>query len=387
MLIMDNYIHIRYRSMMPQLDCDFRMGQQGIAVLFGHSGVGKTSLLECIAGFGQPQQSRLIIDDEVLESSEQDICVAPHLRRIAYVRQREPLFSHLSIEDNLLYGTSRSSASIDELLFQEVVDNCGLESMLQQYPDTLSGGQKQRVALARSLLTKPKLLLLDEPFSALDYQARQSLLAYLKHIHQHWQLPMIYVSHDINEILYLGEQVLLMDKGRLVADGDLMELVIQQPLLSQVHGCCSLLQGTVIETDDQYQTCRLKLKNQSLVLSNNSPNNQYPEGARVRVLIRAQDVSLCLSRSDDSSIQNIVSVMIKRIEPYFADGNFADGHPLSKERAVDADAFGQQKLYCQLDDEVLLAIVSTQSVKQLQLHEGQQLYAQFKATALASALG
>ena len=181
------------------------------------------------------------------------------------------------------------------------------------------------------------------------------------------------------KILAVGEQVLLMDSGRIIASGDLMELCLHQPLLTQAHGCSSLLQGTVSDVNEQYHTCRITLGKQSVLLS-----GQYQVGAQVRCLVRAQDVSLSLSHSDDSSIQNILPVVIKRIEPLPVDENHASVELAGKKQDVQ-QAIAQYKLYCQLDDDVLIALLSAHSVQQLQLREGQALYAQFKATALASA--
>ncbi len=184
--------------------------------LFGPSGSGKSTLLNLISGFLTPDEGKIVLDQHSLFDPKNKINVPPYLRQIGLVFQDGRLFPHLNVKDNIEYGGFRLIKSSDILEFNDVVDLLEIKSLLSKYPNQLSGGEVQRVALGRALLMAPRLLLLDEPLSSLDATLKQQILPFLKRIKDNISIPMIYVSHDLDEITYLTSAVIKIDKGTMV---------------------------------------------------------------------------------------------------------------------------------------------------------------------------
>ena len=206
------------------LSTRFELGG-GVTALFGASGAGKTTLVNVIAGLVRPDAGRMVLDGEVLFDSAQRIFVPAERRRFGYVFQEGRLFPHLSVRRNLLYSRwfDRSTHAPEE--FAHVVDLLGLAGLLERRPAMLSGGEKQRVALGRALLARPRLLLLDEPLASLDAARREEILAYLERLRDELALPMVYVSHVVEEVRRLASQVLVLSAGRVSAAGPVGEVM------------------------------------------------------------------------------------------------------------------------------------------------------------------
>ncbi len=195
----------------PQLDCNVSLDGDGFYVLFGSSGSGKTTLLNCIAGLIKPAAGKLQLNGENLEYIE------PYYRQIGYVRQNSVLFPHLSVSENIQFPLKYVDSDQNHWLdMDEVIENTGISHLLDNCPSTLSGGERQRVALAQMLIRKPKLLLLDEPFSALDIESKKGLMNWLKVINHNYQLPVIYVTHDLYEVRFLKVKLLRLDNGEII---------------------------------------------------------------------------------------------------------------------------------------------------------------------------
>ena len=352
-------ISIRYKKSFPHLslDCNFAVPNEGITVLFGPSGAGKTTLLNCIAGLESAEQALFKIDHEIIDDSKVKICTPVHQRRIGYVFQDGRLFPHLSVKKNLEYGQLRSTSQSKNMNFDDVVELFGLARHIHQYPQQLSGGEKQRVALARALLANPRMLLLDEPISALDYSAKRELIPYLNQIHTQLTIPVIYVSHDLKEILQLGDFIIVIDKGKIVDSGDLKILCKTQPLLTEEQGASFILDGVVTELDAQHGISTVNCDGNLIQISGNKLQLNQP----ARILVNARNVSLSLSRAQDSSILNILPVTVHKI--YEANS-------------------GKQLVECHMGAIFILALLSPRSVEKLALKPGDNVFAQFKATAL-----
>ena len=192
----------------------------GITAVFGVSGAGKTSLINAISGLTTPQQGRIVLNGRVLNDVEQGICLAPEKRRIGYVFQDARLFPHYKVRGNLRYGMAKSMAE----QFDKLVALLGIEPLLDRLPGSLSGGEKQRVAIGRALLTAPELLLLDEPLASLDIPRKRELLPYLQRLAREINIPMLYVSHSLDEILHLADKVLVLEGGQVKAFGNLEDV-------------------------------------------------------------------------------------------------------------------------------------------------------------------
>jgi molybdate transport system ATP-binding protein len=194
-------------------------GDSGVTALFGPSGSGKTSIVAMIAGLSRPDRGRIAIGGEVLFDSAQDVDVPPHRRGVGYVFQDGRLFPHLSVARNLDYGRWMSGKARDQAQVKHVTELLDIGHLLKRRPGALSGGERQRVALGRALLMQPRLMLLDEPLASLDAARKGEILPYFQRLRDETKLPMIYVSHDSNEVKALASRVVLLDDGRVKASG------------------------------------------------------------------------------------------------------------------------------------------------------------------------
>lgn len=193
----------------------------GVTALFGPSGAGKTSLINMIAGLLRPDRGRIEVDGETLDDTAQRIHIPAHRRRIGYVFQDARLFPHLSVEQNLDYGRRMNGLPFDAAQQARIAQLLDLEALRQRRPGRLSGGEKQRVALGRALLARPRLLLLDEPLGSLDDERKAEILPYLMRLRDQAGVPMVYVSHDADEIRRLATQVIRLQNGTVAAQGGL----------------------------------------------------------------------------------------------------------------------------------------------------------------------
>jgi molybdate transport system ATP-binding protein len=207
-----------------QLDCAFEV-PPGFSVLFGPSGAGKTSVLDCIAGIKTPDAGKIAIDGNAMFDSSQDLNLWPSQRRLAYVFQSLALFPHLSVSENVAYGLRHEPKNAATERSRKMLAQFGIEQLQARRPGDLSGGERQRVALARSLVTDPRVLLLDEPLAALDRTTRKKIVDDLRGWNAAQKVPILYVTHSVREALALGERVLVMEHGRVVASGAPSELL------------------------------------------------------------------------------------------------------------------------------------------------------------------
>jgi molybdate transport system ATP-binding protein len=340
-----------------KLDAKFEMPEKGITILFGTSGSGKSTLLNCIAGLEKSDTAYLEINNTCYDDNISNVRLSCRQRQFGYVFQDNRLFPHMTVLDNLKYGYKNIESDKQAIDFNKVIEKFSLSRLLKQYPHQLSGGQKQRVALARSILSNPRLLILDEPMSALDYSAKQELFPYIECIHKELTIPVIYVSHDLKEVLQLGDYILIMDNGRITDHGDIVELCVTQPLLTQGEGASFILQGKVIDIDETQSITTVDCKNHKLLLSGKT----LAMNQQVRILAHAKDVSLSLSHVCDSSILNILEADISQVHD-----------PKN----------GKQLVELNIGDTKIVSMLSIRSVKHLDLKPGIKVFAQLKATAV-----
>ncbi len=353
-------INIQYKKQINPnflLDVDFCLPEKGISVLFGPSGSGKTCLLNMIAGIEnnniQPQQSSFKINNRIIDDVENNIKTKPWLRKVAYVFQDNRLFPHMTTLQNIEFGFKRCKS---QLKIKDLINIFNISELLNHYPAELSGGQKQRVSMVRALLSQPELLILDEPLAALDYQSKQTLLPYIESIPEILNSPMIYISHDIKEVLRLADHIVVLDKGKVIDQGDIAKLCITQPLLTQQEGVSFILEGTVSAIKTQDKLVEIDCKEAILIAAENMKINQ-----KVRVLIHAKDVSLCLTPPVDSSILNCIPIRINELKQ---------------------DKQGKIRVLAALGEQTMVATISHLSARKLKVEPGKKMYAQFKATAM-----
>lgn len=286
------------------LEVDLQIPAKGITAIFGVSGAGKTSLINAISGLTQPQRGRIQLHDRLLFDAEQKIALPPEKRRIGYIFQDARLFPHYRVRGNLQYGMApKMKAQFDSL-----VSLLGLEALLPRFPLSLSGGEKQRVAIGRALLTAPDMLLLDEPLASLDLPRKRELMPYLQKLAKQVEIPMLYVSHSLEEILQLADNVLVLDAGKVKAFGPLERVwssSAMRPWLP-VSELTSVLRVQVLEQHPDYPMTALSLGDQHIWVS----RVNQPVKTPLRIRIASADVSLALQPPQHSSIRNILPAQV-----------------------------------------------------------------------------
>lgn len=285
----------------------------GVTSLFGRSGAGKTTLVQLIAGLLRPDRGRIDLNGSVLADSETRTFVPAHRRRIGYVFQESRLFPHLSVRQNLLYGRHLAPRTERWSSFGGVVNLLGIGSLLSRRPGALSGGEARRVAIGRALLASPRLLLLDEPLSGLDEARRAEILPYLERLRDEMRLPIVHVSHDLEEVIRFADTLVLVAEGRVVASGSVAE-VFSRPDFAHHAGRIepsSVITATVESHDPGLGVTRIAHPAGRLTL----PAIERPVGAKVRLMLRARDVSVAIGEIGRISIRNRLHVTVSEVAP------------------------------------------------------------------------
>ena len=295
------------------LDAAFCAPTPGVTALFGRSGCGKSTLISLIAGLLDPDAGRIVIGEDVLFDAERHLSVDARHRRIGVVFQDARLFPHLSVQGNLDYGSRRVPGKVPRFVsFDDVVSLLGLSGMLNRRPHELSGGEKQRVAFGRALLSQPRLLLLDEPLASLDLARREEVLPYLERLRDAFAIPIVYVSHQFDEVLRLATRVVLLDAGRTVADGDIAT-VSRNPQLRAIVGPDSV--GAVLAGHVE----RLDANGLAVLRVGDAELNVELEGAavsqRIQIQVLARDVIVASERPVGLSVRNVVPARVISVTP------------------------------------------------------------------------
>lgn len=361
---MSSHIHARFNLDFKgqsgfRLAVDLDLPGQGVSALFGHSGSGKTTVLRCIAGLERAPSGYLAVNGEVWQDSAQGHFLPTHKRALGYVFQEASLFAHLSVTRNLEYGLKRAGAAQGKARWQATIDLLGIGHLLERMPARLSGGERQRVAIARALLTSPKLLLMDEPLAALDNPRKQEILPYLERLHDELAIPILYVSHQPDEVARLADHLVLLEAGQAIASGPLPQLLARLDLPTAfADDAGAVIEASVGGRDEAYDLLRLDFGGGAIFV----PQRDIALGKRLRLRVHARDVSLALSAHEDTSILNRVAATVT--------GMADAAHPAHVVVALDAGGTA------------LLARITRRSRDHLGLHVGQPVWAQIKAVAL-----
>ncbi|KZC15596.1 molybdenum ABC transporter ATP-binding protein [Rhodanobacter sp. FW510-R12] len=335
------------------LDVALSLPAQGVTVVFGPSGSGKSTLLRAIAGLEPEARGLVRVDDEIWQDAR--LRLPPHRRPVGVVFQQTALLPHLSVHDNLRYGWRRAGTDAD--VMREWIDKLALGPLLARSPATLSGGERQRVALGRALMCQPRWLLLDEPLSALDVDRRADILPYLEAIRRQACIPLLYVTHSVEEAARLADHLVLLEAGRVRIAGPALEVLNRPDLpLALRDDAAAVLEASVLGDDGHGL---LMLDTPAGTLHAHGP--AHPIGTRVRLRIQARDVSVALSARTDTSVLNIIPAVLQSLSTLPG---------------------GQLQLQLRAGGTRLLARVSHQSAARLQLREGLPVWAQIKAVAL-----
>ena len=290
----------------------------GFTILFGASGSGKTTLLDCVAGLTSPDAGRISVGERILFDADTRSDVPVAKRGVGYVLQDLALFPHLTVEQNTEYGLAHLPRPARKQRAAEMLRDFRIEHLRQQRPAEISGGERQRVALARALVTDPCVLLLDEPLAALDAATKAKIIDDLRRWNQAHRIPILYVTHSREEVIALGERVLVMEQGRIVAQGTPHE-VLGAPLqetVAQLAGFENIFDATVwlVHEDRGTITCRLPADRPGTFVLLETPLIRAELGTRVRVGIRAGDILLAISKPEGLSARNVIAGQIVSVE-------------------------------------------------------------------------
>lgn len=341
------------------LDVDLALPGEGITVLFGPSGSGKTTLLRCVAGLEQ-SQGRVMINQEAWQDSSQKHMLPTWKRDLGYVFQEASLFEHMDVRANLRYGITRTRREGAEHALQAAIRLLGISHLLDRAISSLSGGERQRIAIARALATQPKILLLDEPLASLDIARRKDVIPWLERLHRELKIPIVYVTHSMEELTRLADHVVFLENGNVKLQGPIGD-VLSNPSFAAAVGmeAGAILQGVVAEKDDRYHLCGIDVQGARLWL----PQAGLAIGTPVRIHVHARDVSLAKSEPHDSSMQNKMYVVIESIHD--------DAHPA---RCLVKVRHREQHL---------LVRITRKALATLEVGVGSAVWAQIKSVALS----
>lgn len=368
-------ISMRFLHRYPNfsLDVDVELPGQGISGLFGPSGSGKTTLLRCVAGLEIADEGELRVKGETWQSS--GTFMPTHKRPVGYVFQEASLFPHLTAMGNLRYAMRRagpdsrllhwlgyreSEDSQTTRALEQAVDLLGISHLLHRYPHQLSGGERQRVAIARALLIQPRLLLMDEPLASLDTARKEEILPYLERLHRELTIPILYVSHSIDEMTRLADHLVVLNEGKVSTAGPVAEVLANSDFpVPRGDELGVVLEGSVVAVDDQWQLAKIAIRDTCLWIPLSGPDKGQP----IRLRILASDVSLALSRHEDSSFLNILEARITDITTSSSAGS------------------GIVSLEI-IDGVTLLANLTLQSIHRMGLTVGRTVWTQVKSVAV-----
>ena len=330
----------------------------GVTALFGQSGSGKSSIVNMIAGLLRPKQGSIECDGRMFFDSRKNIDIPVKKRRIGYVFQESRLFPHMNVSRNLTYGqwAGKRGTGRD---FDEIVSLLGLQDLLPRKPETLSGGERQRVAIGRALLSAPNILLMDEPLASLDGARKAEILPYLERLRTEAGVPILYVSHAMDEIARFADDLVVVSSGSVLAYGPIADVLGRIDLgpATGRHEASSILAGVVRERDKTFDLTGVQVDRQKLFV----PGLDAPLGASVRLRIRARDVSIALQRPSEISIQNVIQANVVAI-----------GSPQGP----------YVELVLALGAQSLRARITTKALALLNIQPGLEVFALIKAVAI-----
>ena len=343
------------------LNISFSSEETGITALYGRSGAGKTSLANMISGLLKPDEGFIKIKNQLIFCSQKAIDLKPENRGIGYVFQEARLFPHMTVKDNLLFGTRFKRLESRPLSIAEVVEVLSLTNLLDRRPDSLSGGEAQRIQLGRAILSHPKILVMDEPLSSLDQTRKQEILPLIERLRDEFNIPILYITHSMEEIIRLADRLLIIEDGSIAADGTVEELTGRLDLrpLTGRYEAGSVINAQVLEHDRHYGLTKLKFVGGILHV----PLIDVEKKTQLRIRIRARDVSLSSIPPEKTSELNVLrGKVIEIAQP-------------THQNAAHADTL--------IDIGVPIWVrVTRLSIERLSLRPGVEIYASIKGTSV-----
>lgn len=333
----------------------------GVTVLFGPNGSGKTMMLRTIAGLEAGASGVVKFAGAVWQDRSAGVFVPVHNRPVGFVFQDVRLFSHMSVAANLAYAARRAKASGPEIERDDVVEVFDIAHLLARMPAGLSGGERQRVAMARAMLTRPRLMLMDEPLSALDVQKRAQALNFIEQIPERFGVPVVYVTHQIDEVVRLADQLVLIAGGAIEASGPAAELMsrLDLPPFTGRFEAGSIITASVLRHIEKFALTELQVA-PGIVME--VPHLDFPLGETVRLRVRARDVSIATARPKGISLRNVLDGVVEEVQ-------------------AEHDTAFAEVLLC-VGGQALRSRISRASAHELKLVPGKAVFALVKATAM-----
>jgi molybdate transport system ATP-binding protein len=334
--------------------------EAGITALFGRSGSGKSMTINLIAGLARPDRGRIVLEDRVLVDTEAAVFLPKHRRRVGLVFQDAQLFPHLTVKQNLMFGRWFAPASEAGVAFDKVVDTLGIGHLLNRHPGRLSGGEKQRIAIGRALLASPKILLMDEPLASLDSERKLEILPLIESLRDEFHMPIVYVSHAVEEVARLAARVVVLQGGRVAAMGTVEEVMgsSRRDDGESRFARSSVIAGRICRIDDEYGLTEISHPAGTIWLAGRAG----PPRREAHVVIKATDITLSKTHQRDLSAQTILRGTVASVE--------TGDSPLAAV-AIRLDGHGQ-----------LVSFATRRAVDQLGLGPGDQVFALVKTVAL-----
>ena len=331
---------------------------QKVTAFLGASGSGKTTLLNCISGTLTPDGGQILFGNETLYDSESKINIAPEKRRIGYVFQEGHLFPHLTVKQNIRYGQPKTIQK-NENNQSQILDILEISDLLDRYPKQLSGGQRQRVAVARALTMQPSLLLMDEPLASLDRGLKNRIIPYLYNIKLTYEIPIIYVTHAISEVIALADEAYIISDGKIIFNGEPHELLTTPSTLpiANFTGVENILSLPIANSDKEKGVTGLEIGTQRLIIPYIEPNNENETNNEVPIAIRAEDIIISLEDNLPISARNILKGTIDSVQ-------------------------NQTLVSIKVEQHLMTVKITPDACKQLQLCQGKEVYCVIKANAV-----
>ncbi|VVE32990.1 molybdenum ABC transporter ATP-binding protein [Pandoraea aquatica] len=365
-------VRLQHRFGSFVLDAEFAAGM-GVTALFGPSGSGKSTVVNAVSGLLKPDAGRIVVGDNVLFDSAAGIALPTWRRRIGYVFQDARLLPHFTVRQNLLFGrwlrrrdvAASTTEGTGAIALEHVVDVLNLGHLLDRRPGALSGGEKQRVGIGRALLSCPRMLLMDEPLASLDHARRLEVLDYLNRIRHELKLPVLYVTHSLDEVMRLADQVVLFKEGRTISQGAPADVlnVHRDALDGIAESPGTVLETRIVSHDTQYGLTELAV-NGSDTIRLRVPRASGEAGDACRILVRERDVAIATSVPVDTSVLNVLRARVSTLRDL--------GDSVEVGATLSGDAA----------DTVLRARITRFSADQLQLAPGRDVYLLIKSVAL-----
>lgn len=356
--------HFRLTRKGFNFNTELQVPAKGVIAVFGPSGSGKTTLLRCMAGLENGRNGLMQLGETVWQDDDKRIFLPVHTRDIGFVFQEPRLFPHLTVRANLNYGLKRTPVSARQVNWEQVIEVLGIADLLERRIPGLSLGEQQRVAIGRALLTSPRLLLMDEPLASLDVLRKREILPFIRHLPDEFNIPVVYVSHAMQEILQLADTLVLIDRGQTVAAGQINEVLSRLDLLGYMGDAAgSMFETKVAAHEPEFGLTRLEFNGHSLYV----PLQAAQVGRQFRVHVLARNVSIALGPPDTvTSILNVLKATVMEIGEIYP---------------------GRSSVEVKLDvGTPLLASITQKSLLNLELQPGQPVYAFIKAVSLGQEL-